>query len=304
MQNVSVKYGSYVAVEGLNLSVEGGEILGLLGPNGAGKSTAMKAISGQITNYTGRIEIEGNEIKTLGRKLAQYVGIVPQEYSFLYDFQVEENLRFFGELAGIGKTELDERIRQLLEQLQLKEFAKKPAKDLSGGYKRLLNIAISILHNPKILLMDEPTVGLDPEIRGKIWKVIRSLKEGGMTIVLTTHYLDEAKELCDRIAIVNRGKMLAFGAPWQIVKEFGGRTVAVLQIDSDVEDSLNALEPEDGVRITVSRRMISIICKREQLIRTAGRIAKELEKDGKRILDSVVKEPDLDEAFENAVGIR
>ena len=304
MQNVSVKYGSYVAVEGLNLSVEGGEILGLLGPNGAGKSTAMKAISGQITNYTGRIEIEGNEIKTLGRKLAQYVGIVPQEYSFLYDFQVEENLRFFGELAGIGKTELDERIRQLLEQLQLKEFAKKPAKDLSGGYKRLLNIAISILHNPKILLMDEPTVGLDPEIRGKIWKVIRSLKENGMTIVLTTHYLDEAKELCDRIAIVNRGKMLAFGAPWQIVKEFGGRTVAVLQIDSDVENSLNALEPEDGVRITISRRMISIICKREQLIRTVGRIAKELEKGGKRILDSVEKEPDLDEAFENAVGIR
>ena len=304
MQNVSVKYGSYVAVEGLNLSVEGGEILGLLGPNGAGKSTAMKAISGQITNYTGRIEIEGNEIKTLGRKLAQYVGIVPQEYSFLYDFQVEENLRFFGELAGIGKTELDERIRQLLEQLQLKEFAKKPAKDLSGGYKRLLNIAISILHNPKILLMDEPTVGLDPEIRGKIWKVIRSLKENGMTIVLTTHYLDEAKELCDRIAIVNRGKMLAFGAPWQIVKEFGGRSVAVLQIDSDVENSLNALEPEDGVRITISRRMISIICKREQLIRTVGRIAKELEKGGKRILDSVVKEPDLDEAFENAVGIR
>lgn len=205
-------FGSVKAVDKINFSIERGEVFGLLGKNGAGKTTTIKMLTLQLKPTAGKIFFEerpilGNEIFIKSR-----VGVVPQHLNFDQDLTVEENLELHARLHHIKKIERRERIDELLKFVELEKVRKYFVKELSGGMKRRLLIIRALIHRPKILFLDEPTVALDPQVRRKIWELIKNLKAQGITIVLTTHYIEEAEALCDRVAILNRGKLVALDA--------------------------------------------------------------------------------------------
>lgn len=205
-------FGSVKAVDKINFAIERGEVFGLLGKNGAGKTTTIKMLTLQLKPTAGKIFFEerpilGNEIFIKSR-----VGVVPQHLNFDQDLTVEENLELHARLHHIKKIERRERIDELLKFVELEKVRKYFVKELSGGMKRRLLIIRALIHRPKILFLDEPTVALDPQVRRKIWELIKNLKAQGITIVLTTHYIEEAEALCDRVAILNRGKLVALDA--------------------------------------------------------------------------------------------
>lgn len=202
-------FGSVKAVDKINFSIERGEIFGLLGKNGAGKTTTIKMLTLQLKPTSGKIFFEERPI--LGNEIfiKSQVGIVPQHLNFDQDLTVEENLELHARLHHIKKIERRERIDELLKFVELEKVRKSFVKELSGGMKRRLLIIRALIHRPKILFLDEPTVALDPQVRRKIWELIKNLKAQGITIVLTTHYIEEAEALCDRAAILNRGKLVA-----------------------------------------------------------------------------------------------
>ena len=209
-----------VAVDNLSMSVEKGELFGLLGPNGAGKSTLTKMISGMLNPTSGTIKVGKYSIQDDPMKVKEILGVVPQDI-VLYDYlNARENLAFYGRLYGLSGRKLKNRIKELLQFTQLDEKAmKRHVSTYSGGMKRRVNIAVALLHEPQVLLLDEPTAGLDPQNKHALWEIIQTLKKQGKTIVLTTHMMDEAEELCDRVAIMDHGKIIALGSPRQLVKK-------------------------------------------------------------------------------------
>jgi len=211
VQNLSKSFQSIKAVDNVNFTISKGEIFGLLGPNGAGKSTTLNIMSTLLKSDAGRILIEGEEIKPNSEACKRLIGVVPQEISLYDELSAYENLLFWGNLYGIPSKELKESIDETLELIGLLDRKKDLIKTYSGGMKRRINIAASLLHKPKILLMDEPTVGIDPQSRNRIFEVVETLNKQGMTIVYTTHYMEEVERLCNRIAIIDSGKIIAQG---------------------------------------------------------------------------------------------
>ena len=202
-------FGSLRAVDKLSLTIERGEVFGLLGKNGAGKTTTIKILTLQLKPTAGKIFFEGRTIDGNEIFIKSLLGLVPQHLNFDQDLTVEENLELHARLHHLKKIERRERIDELLKFVELEKVRKSFVRELSGGMKRRLLIVRALIHRPKILFMDEPTVALDPQVRHKIWKLIKNLKTQGITIVLTTHYIEEAEALCDRVAILNRGKLVA-----------------------------------------------------------------------------------------------
>ncbi len=221
-ENIKKKFKDFTALKGVSFSINRGEVFGLIGPNGAGKSTLLKLMTFLDFPSSGRIHYLFGEGFHSGQKIRQFFGLVPQEEAFYRGFSVEENLAFFGSLYGLTGKELKDRTDFLLDWLKLKKFRKKKAENLSGGYRRLLNIAVSLVHDPEIIFLDEPTVGLDPKMRSTFWEKILELKARGKTICLTTHYMDEAEELCDRVALLFGGQILLEGKPAVLVKDITG----------------------------------------------------------------------------------
>ena len=202
-------FGSLRAVDKLSLTIERGEVFGLLGKNGAGKTTTIKMLTLQLKPTAGKIFFEGRTIDGNEIFIKSLLGLVPQHLNFDQDLTVEENLELHARLHHLKKVERRERIDELLKFVELEKVRKSFVRELSGGMKRRLLIVRALIHRPKILFMDEPTVALDPQVRHKIWELIKNLKAQGITIVLTTHYIEEAETLCDRVAILNRGKLVA-----------------------------------------------------------------------------------------------
>jgi len=220
VDSVTKRFEDMVAVDNLSMSVEKGELFGLLGPNGAGKSTLTKMISGMLNPTSGTIKVGKYSIQDDPMKVKEILGVVPQDI-VLYDYlNARENLAFYGRLYGLSGRKLKNRIKELLQFTQLDEKAmKRHVSTYSGGMKRRVNIAVALLHEPQVLLLDEPTAGLDPQNKHALWEIIQTLKKQGKTIVLTTHMMDEAEELCDRVAIMDHGKIIALGSPRQLVKK-------------------------------------------------------------------------------------
>lgn len=209
LDGITKKFGEFTAVENLNFEIFRGEVFGLLGKNGAGKTTTIKMLTMQLKPTAGKIFFEeklqaGNELE-----LKKIIGIVPQHLNFDQDLTVGENLELHARLHHLGKVERERRIDELLKFVELESVKNFFIKKLSGGMKRRLLIVRALIHSPKILFLDEPTVALDPQVRRKIWELIQNLKAQGITIVLTTHYIEEAEFLCDRAAILNCGKLVA-----------------------------------------------------------------------------------------------
>ncbi|MFH1409653.1 MAG: ABC transporter ATP-binding protein [Nanoarchaeota archaeon] len=217
IKNLVKHYGKFQAVKGISFSVNKKEVFGLLGPNGAGKSTLMWMLTGLSDPTSGDATIDGVSIKDK-KRLKHLIGFAPQTDSFYPTFTVLENLVFFGKIYGLSKKEATERADTLLEELMLNDKRDAKGGSLSGGMKRRLNMAIALIHNPKLLFLDEPTVGVDPVSRAALWKVINRLRKN-MSIVISTHYLIEAERLCDRVAIQRQGTLLIVAQPKDLVKK-------------------------------------------------------------------------------------
>ncbi len=220
-KGITKKFGDFVAVDNIDVSVKRGEIFGFLGPNGAGKTTTIRVMTTLTPPTSGIIEIEGKEVKGLDDPLKENVGIIQQHISLDRDVSVAENIWYHAILHRIPKKVAKERIDRLVEIMGLQPYMDYMTINLSGGWKRRVAIVCALIHNPSILVLDEPTAGLDTQSRHMLWQLIRELNNQGTTIFLTTHYMDEAQELCDRIAILNHGKIIAQGTPEQLCEDLG-----------------------------------------------------------------------------------
>ncbi|MEP6942188.1 MAG: ABC transporter ATP-binding protein [Betaproteobacteria bacterium] len=238
-------YDSRPAVAGVSLSAAPGEIVGLLGPNGAGKTTTVAMLCGLLTPDRGEVLIGGNAIEGDDSRVKCRIGLVPQDIALYEDRPALSNLRLFGALYGIGGALLDERCRDALALVGLSERARDKPQSFSGGMKRRLNIACALIHDPDLLLLDEPTVGVDPQSRNAIFDNLEALKRRGKALVYTTHYMEEAERLCDRIVIVDHGKVVAGGTLEQLYATLPA--AQALQIDVDGAVDLQRLGREPGV---------------------------------------------------------
>ena len=205
------------AVDGVSFEVAKGTCFGLLGPNGAGKSTAISMIVGTLVPDSGEVTIDGQSIKSETDPLRKKIGYVPQDLALFDDLNSYQNLSFFASLYGVSKVEIEQKSKEVLEIVGLKDRAKEPIKTFSGGMKRRLNIAIALIHSPELLILDEPTVGVDPQSRNAIFDVLELLKSRGMTLIYTSHYMEEVERMCDRIAIIDHGKVMIEGTLEQLL---------------------------------------------------------------------------------------
>jgi lipooligosaccharide transport system ATP-binding protein len=218
-EQVSKRFGEKLAVDALDLEVEKGQCFGLLGPNGAGKTTALKMIYGVTEPSAGRILVFDQDITTHTREIRARLGVTLQENALIEVLSPVENLRVFGRYHLIPAGAIEDRIEGLLEFLDLRSHAHVPVKALSGGFQRRLAIALSLMNGPELLILDEPTTGLDPAVRLALWNRVRELRRAGTTVLLTTHYMEEAERLCDALLVMDQGKVVARGAPRELIRQ-------------------------------------------------------------------------------------
>nr|WP_240617358.1 ABC transporter ATP-binding protein [Nocardioides speluncae] len=243
------------AVRGVDVEVRRGEAFGFLGPNGAGKSSTMRMIAAVSPPSGGVLRVLGMDPAVSGSAIRARLGVCPQEDTLDNELNVRDNLWIYGRYFGIPRPELKERVDELLEFVQLTEKARSKVEDLSGGMKRRLSIARSLVNRPDLLLLDEPTTGLDPQARHVVWERLFRLKQTGVTLVLTTHYMDEAEQLCDRLVVMDKGLIVAEGSPLDLIREHSTREVAELRFgvasDGDSHEALAAKVEDLAVRVEV-----------------------------------------------------
>ena len=284
--------GGKRALDGITLDVPRGEIFGLLGPNGAGKSTLINILAGLVMKSGGSASIWGFDIDAHPRNAKRSIGIVPQEILFDPFFTPKEALEIQAGLYGIPKGE--RRTAELLKAVHLEDKADAYARTLSGGMKRRLLVAKAMVHSPPILVLDEPTAGVDVELRQQLWDYVRSLHSQGVTVVLTTHYLEEAEELCDRIAIINHGRLIANESTRTLVGMAQEKVVEVVT-DRDIVHAPDAA-PFEKVELK-GERMLSITYRKDRV--NAGDVLAALQKEGLGIVDVSTREADLEDVFLN-----
>ena len=234
MDQVTKKFGDVTAVDRVSLEIREGEIFGLLGPNGAGKSTAINMITGLLTIDKGSISILGSDVRRDKMTAKSYVGIVPQDIAIYEDLTSLENVKFFASLYGLRRKELEAAALEALEFTGLSEKKKEFPKSFSGGMKRRLNIACAIAHKPRLIIMDEPTVGIDPQSRNHILQSVKQLNKQGSTIIYTSHYMEEVEEICTRIAIMDHGKVIALGTCRELENMVNDKDVVVVTVSDPV----------------------------------------------------------------------
>lgn len=260
--NLEKYFGTLAAVDGISFSVQKGEIFGFLGPNGAGKTTVMKMIHCVSKRTRGDLLVFGMDTDRDPRTIKQRLGVVPQENNPDPDFTVFQNLTIYARYFGITRTEAEERAEELLEFMQLSEKRDAPIETLSGGMKRRLIIARALMNEPELLILDEPTIGLDPQARHLIWEKLRHLRSLGCTLLMTTHYLDEAERLCDRLVIMDTGKILVEGSPAELVKKYAGDEI----VEAAASPEIIACLKEERVRFEVFGDIIQVQADDPQIV--------------------------------------
>ena len=234
MRDLKKSYGDFEAVRGIDLDVWRGEAFGFLGPNGAGKSSTMRMIGAVSPTSGGTLRILGLDPATDGPAIRARLGVCPQDDTLDTELSVRENLTIYGRYFGLSRAECRERADDLLEFVALTEKAKVKVDELSGGMKRRLTIARSLVSKPDLLLLDEPTTGLDPQARHLLWDKLFRLKQAGVTLIITTHYMDEAEQLCDRLVVMDAGLIAAEGSPYELIRDYSTREVTELRFGPDV----------------------------------------------------------------------
>jgi len=237
-------YGDFVAVDGIDFDVAKGESFGLLGPNGAGKSTTMRIIGATSVRTSGTLTILGKDPEVNGPQIRAHLGVVPQQDNLDVELTVSENIFIYGRYFGLSSSFINKKIPELLEFAQLEEKKDVKVQALSGGMKRRLTIARSLVSEPDILMLDEPTTGLDPQARHILWDRLFRLKEQGVTLIITTHYMDEAEQLCDRLVVMDKGKIMAENSPAQLIKDYSTKEVLEVRFGSDRnQEMIEVLRP-------------------------------------------------------------
>jgi len=244
-RDLTKKFGDFVAVDAIDFEIHKGESFGFLGPNGAGKTSTMKMITTVSPITDGHLRVFGNDPTVDGRSIRQRIGVVPQEDNLDLELTVAENLYIYGRYHDMTRSEIEPKIDELLEFAQLAERRDSKVEPLSGGMKRRLIIARALINEPDLIILDEPTTGLDPQARHLLWDRLYRLKREGATLIITTHYMDEAEQLCDRLVVMDNGKIVAEGSPRQLISEYAPREVVELRFQDGQKDE--AVLKIDGV---------------------------------------------------------
>ena len=235
IRNLIKQYGDFTAVDNVSFDASKGSVFGLLGPNGAGKSTTINCISGLLSPTSGRISIAGADIVKESKKAKRSLGVVPQELALYEDLPAVENLKYWGKAYGLRGSELQSRVQEVLDHIGLADRAKDLPKNYSGGMKRRLNFGCGIVHRPSVLLLDEPTVGVDPQSRQRLFEMVEAERDAGACVLYTTHYMEEAERLCDDLGIIDHGKLIAAGTVDALKSQLSARDV--LQLNGDFPDT-------------------------------------------------------------------
>jgi ABC-2 type transport system ATP-binding protein len=242
-------YGDVVAVDGVSFTAESGKIFGLLGPNGAGKSTTIGCISGLLRPTSGRVQVLGHDVVIDSIEARRQLGVVPQELALYEDLSAQENLAYWGAAYGLRGDALTRQVLTVLERIGLGDRSREPVKGFSGGMKRRLNFGCGVVHRPKVLLLDEPTVGVDPQSRVRLLELVREQVRDGTCVLYTTHYMEEAQELCDRLAIIDHGKLLVIGTLDELRRLMGEKDIVRLSGRFDPHAIRRALAALDGAEV-------------------------------------------------------
>ena len=295
------RYGDLRAVDGVSFEVRKGELYGLLGPNGAGKTTTMSILSGLLEPDEGRVFFDGVELASDPIRVKAQLGVVPQETALYDTLSARENLRFWAGLYGLAGADRDRAVDRALDQVGLTGRAKDQVRTYSGGMKRRLNLALGLVHGPRAVLMDEPTVGIDPQARANILEAVRAVAAAGTTVVYTTHYLEEAETLCDRVAIIDHGRILAEGTVDELKRRVGEKEILTVSGGFEVEEARAKLAALPGVQVvaaTPGKIVLSVAGSgRAALDALAGVLASGLDLDGVEI-----QPPSLNSVFLDLTG--
>jgi ABC-2 type transport system ATP-binding protein len=284
------------------LKVHRGEIFGLLGPNGAGKTTTAGILTTRVVPTSGSAYISGIDVKKHPALVKQLSGIVSQQNTLDRQLTVWENLYFHGRLFGINAKDSRRRSDELLERFSLSKWAKASIYALSGGMAQRLMVARAIFHNPAVLFMDEPTAGLDPQSRLALWDLLTELNKAGQTVMLTTHYMEEADQLCDRVAIMDHGKILALDTPANLKESTGADTIVTIKVAVNAEELADALKRDIDAIVSTRVQDNSLIVDMRRTDRLVPRLVASAESSNVEILDLAVAEPTLETVFINLTG--
>jgi ABC-2 type transport system ATP-binding protein len=247
-QELRKSYGDHEAVKGISLQVARGEVFGLLGPNGAGKTTTISMLTGLLEPTGGKIVVDGLDLAQHTTEVKARLGLVPQELALYPTLTARQNLMFFGRIYSLKGKELRQRVDEVLEMIGLAERADEPIQNYSGGMKRRVNIGAGLLHKPQVLFLDEPTVGVDPQSRNAIFESVETLNRGGMSVIYTTHYMEEAQRLCHRVAIVDEGTLIALDTPTALIRSLGGGVLMIGVGDGAPEDLVDRIAGVPAVK--------------------------------------------------------
>lgn len=295
-KNLTKKYKDFVAVDGIDFEVYRGEAFGLLGPNGAGKSTTMKMISSVSQRTEGELSILGKEPNQKGPEIRAHLGVVPQKDLLDRELKVWENLFVYGRYFGLSRKFLKTKVEELLDFAQLQEKRNSKAEELSGGMQRRLAIARGLVNEPEILMLDEPTTGLDPQARHILWDRLFRLKEQGVTLVITTHYMDEAEQLCDRLVVMDKGKIMAEGSPQELIKKYSSKEVVEVRFGTDKNE-------EAAKRLAGMGDRIEVLPDRILIYATHGeQLLSEIVESGMNPITSLVRRSSLEDVFLRLTG--
>lgn len=300
-QDLRKSFGDFEAVKGISLQVARGEVFGLLGPNGAGKTTMISMLTGLLGPSGGQITVDGLDLKSHTHEVKARMGLVPQEMALYLTLSARQNLTFFGRIYGLKGKELRQRVDEVLEMIGLTERADDPIKDYSGGMKRRVNIGAGLLHKPQILFLDEPTVGVDPQSRNAIFESVEALNRAGMSVMYTTHYMEEAQRLCHRVAIVDEGKLIALDTPTSLIRSLGSGVVMLGVTGAAPEDLAERIAQMPAVRSaaqTDGQLKIETQRLQEALMHTLD-ITNQLDV---RITSLEILEPNLESVFLHLTG--
>jgi len=294
-------YGDLTAVNGLSFTAPPGAIFGLLGPNGAGKSTTIGCISGLLRPTAGHIRVRGHDVVTDGLAARRSLGLVPQEIALYEEVSATENLRYWGGAYGLGGEALKSRIPEVLELCSLLDRAREPVKRFSGGMKRRLNFACGVLHRPQVLLLDEPTAGVDAQSRMKLLELVRAEAAAGTCVLYTTHYMEEAEQLCDHLAVVDHGELIAQGTMAELRAETEERDVLRLAGTFGETGIREALAAMDGVEITQAEsEQLTLVLK--EASRRLPQILAAVTAAGGEIRETTLTQPSLENLFIKLTG--
>jgi len=301
IKNLTKSFGDVLALDRFSLDLEKGEVLGLLGPNGAGKTTLISILAGTLRDFTGSVTFQGRDLFS-DRSLKNRLGVVPQDMAFYEELNAMDNLLFWGGLYDAPRADLKRRAGELLELVELSSRAKEPVKNFSGGMKRRLNTAIGLLHRPDLLLLDEPTVGIDVQAKVSILEIIRSVGAAGTAVIFTTHQLSEVETTCSRIAIMDHGRILAQGTLDELVRIVGERNIVEIVGDfaaAPFSEALKDFAPDDVELLSAADGLASLA------VTDTGQIPRIMDRlFGRRlaVTDMKIKSPSLETVFLKLTG--